>query len=156
MKQALINVPTLPDLLALQSLVVECLYSCGMEINSAAKTEVTAIQDLWSRIAPEWTDAEGQRVAVWVQELEYAEQQATHRSQVAARSKCCFRIWRLLQRRLARRLDYDWPEGGLMLETPPRGRRASDNAATVDARPFHAVSMKVTYPPSRESQDDPK
>ena len=156
MKQGSHEVPALGELLELQSLVVECLYSCGMEINSSAKTEASAIRALWSRMAPMWTDAEGQRVAVWVEELDYAEQQATLRSQFAARSKCCFRIWRLLQRRLARRLDYEWPVGGLMLETPPRGRRASDNAATVDARPFHAVSIKVTHPSSRESQDDPK
>ncbi len=150
MKQEGREVPALGDLLELQSLVVECLYSCGMEINSSAKTEAWAIRALWSRMAPKWTDAEGQRVAVWVDELEYAEQQAAVRSQFAARSKCCFRIWRLLQRRLARRLDYDWPEGGLMLETPPRGRRATDNTATVDSRPFRAVS--TTKPPA--SADD--
>lgn len=151
MKQANANIPALIDLLELQSLVVECLYSCGMEINSSAKTEVTAIRNLWSRVAPEWTDAEGQRVAVWVEELEYAEQQVTQRSQFAARSKCCFRIWRLLQRRLARRLDYDWPEGGLMLEMPPRGRRKTDNAATVDSLPSHGVSMRVIPPPNTET-----
>ncbi len=151
MKPGRHEVPALGDLLELQSLVVECLYSCGMEINSSAKSEAWAIRALWSRMAPEWTDAEGQRVAVWVEELEYAEQQATVRSQFAARSKCCFRIWRLLQRRLARRLDYDWPEGGLMLETPLRGRRASDNAATVDSPPIHVVSMRVVLPPNSES-----
>ena len=137
------STPPLSDLLGLQSHAIEALYACALGYNGSARTEIARLCALWEVVAEQWTDAEGQRVGLWMREFEWADRQSSREGKFAVRSQCCYRIWRLLQRRLARRLDYDWPEGGLMLDLPRSAPADQRELATVDEPPFHPVKIEI-------------
>jgi len=118
------------------------MHQAGLGYVGAAAQERGAMQRLASGPLASWTDAEGQRVAQWLLELELCDSLGDQRSRCDGYIKAAKHIHRLVLQRLLRNLGMRWPADGLMLNSPQR---------PLDPHPLASLE-NVDLPPLRFRQ----
>lgn len=98
----------------------DAMHQAGLGYMGAAGQEMANMQRLLTGPLARWTDAEGQRVALWLAELVYFDRHTDQRQRSAGFVTAASHIHRLALQRLLRNLGMRWPAQGLMLNPPDR------------------------------------
>jgi hypothetical protein len=159
--------PDARDLLALISFCAEAMWMAAAGYGGATRDERDQVVTLWRKRFSGWTDAEGQRCALWVEQLDGC----ARRSQFSGAAKAARHLHRLALQKLMRGYGIQWPPEGLALGFPPRRPGESSprwlaDYGTVDVPPGYFKIVEIRMPslggkggppdPSADATQDPK
>lgn len=130
------------DLLELLDYLADALELCAAGYLGAARTECRNADWLWKERFQHWTDPEGARLALWLNECESADVEWDS-VRAATMARAARHAHRIAMRRLMRTFKIEWPPGGLLLTLPPDGG-AEPKGSFVDVAPGSVLGVTIS------------
>ncbi len=130
------------DLLELLDYLADALELCAAGYLGATRTECRNADWLWKDRFQHWTDPEGERLALWLNECLSAD---TDRDSVraATMARGARHAHRIAMHRLMQTFNLEWPPGGLLLTFPSDGGKGPEGSF-VDIAPRSVMGVTIT------------